>query len=84
MAEVTPTNRYALANNGWHVGATVAHRAYRGGVIARIGADGAWAVTSVTARLSGLEPNAILAAMEANNRAWDTPEYRAAKHTVSE
>lgn len=70
----------ALNRNGWSLLSTRrASRFYRGGLRAIITAAGGWTLTlggDVIAE--GTEPDAINAAMEANNRAWKRSEYKTA------
>jgi hypothetical protein len=82
----TPTVQ-ALTRNGWTLTSQPrARRDYPGGITAIITSDGCWEVVSGSRRLSGHEPTPISAAMEANNRAWEQPEYlravRAARTTI--
>lgn len=78
LAVFLPRERVALERNEWSVEKHHASRAYRwGNVRAVILPTGTFVVmVGEDIRHEGREPTAVLAAMEANNLAWGTPEYQ--------
>lgn len=73
----------SLTQGGWTMlSSSRASRTFRGGLTAIIKSDGHWSLSNARIELChGLEPTIYEAAMEANNQAWDRPEYKEAQGT---